>query len=124
MYLLYCVLLVIWVPLLWPMFRQKGGARLWLLVVIAAGIFALIYEVRMFLWSSAAIRLDIPIISLALVCLYGSAAALLFIKHRRSAAGLLAAALVLIGAAIMRKLELRSLADLVRFAIRSNIISP
>ena len=78
MYLLYCGLLVIWVLLLWPAFRLKGGARLWLLVVIAAGTAALIYEIRMFLWSSAAIRLDILLISIALVCLYGSAAALLF----------------------------------------------
>ena len=78
MYLLYCGLLVIWVPLLWPMFRLKGGARGWLLVVIVAGIAALIYEIGMFFWSSANIRLDIILISMALGCLYGSAAALLF----------------------------------------------
>ncbi len=97
MYLLYCGLLVIWVPLLWPMFRLKGGARGWLLVVIVAGIAALFHEIRMFLWSSAAIRLDILWISMALVCLYGSAAALLLFKHWHRAASLLAIAVVAIG---------------------------
>ncbi len=67
MYLLYCGLLVIWVTLLWPMFRLKGGARAWLLVVIVAGIAALIYEIGMFFWSSANIRLDIILISMARV---------------------------------------------------------
>lgn len=103
MYLLYCGLLVIWVPLLWPMFRLKGGARLWLLVVIAAGITAFIYEIRMFLWSFAAIRLDILVISMALACLYGSAAALLFFKHWQRAAALLAIVLVLIGGGMSYK---------------------
>ena len=97
MYLLYCGLLVIWVLLLWPMFRLKGGARGWLLVVIVAGIAALFHEIRMFLWSFAAIRLDILWISMALVCLYGSAAALLFFKHWHRAASLLAIAVVVIG---------------------------
>ncbi len=103
MYLLYCGLLVIWLPLLWPMFRLKGGARLWLLIVIVAGIAALIYEIRMFLWSLAAIRLDILVISMALVCLYGSAVALLFFKHWRRAAALLAIVLVLIGSGMSYK---------------------
>ena len=103
MYLLYCGLLVIWVALLWPMFRLKGGARLWLLVVIAAGIAALIYEIWMFLWSFAAIRFDILAISMALVCLYGSAAALLFVKHWRWAAALLTIVLVMIGGGMSYK---------------------
>lgn len=97
MYLLYCVLLVIWLPLLWPMFRLKGRARLLLLVVIAAGIAALVYEIRMFLWSVAAIRLDILVISVLLGCLYLSAAVLLFFKHWRTMATLLAIVLVVIG---------------------------
>ena len=58
MYLLYCALLVVWVLLLWPAFCLKGRARGWLLVVIIAGIAALIYEIGMFLWSSASIRLE------------------------------------------------------------------
>lgn len=97
MYLLYCGLLVIWMPLLWPMYRLKGGARLWLLVVISAGIAALAYEIRMFLWSHAAIRLDILVISTVLVLLYGSAAALLFFSRWRKAATLLSVLLVVLG---------------------------
>ena len=103
MYLLYCGLLVIWVLLLWPMFRLKGGARLWLVIVIAAGITALLYEIGMFLWSSASIRLDILLISIVLGCLYGSAAALLFFKHWRRAATLLAVAVVVIGGGMINK---------------------
>jgi len=97
MYLLYCALLVVWVLLLWPTFRLKGWARGWLLVVIAAGVTALIYEIRMYLWSSASIRLDIILISIALGLLYGSAAVLLFSRHWRNAATLLTAVLVVIG---------------------------
>ena len=97
MYLLYCGLLVVWVLLLWPMFRLKGGARGWLLVVIAAGIAALVYEIGMYLWSSADIRLDIILISMALGLLYGSTAALLFFKHWLKTAALLAAILAVIG---------------------------
>ena len=103
MYLLYCGLLVIWALLLWPMFRLKGGARLWLLVVIVAGIAALIYETGMFLWSSADIRLDIILISMALGLLYASAAALLFFKHWRRTAALLAIALFVIGGGMVAK---------------------
>ena len=97
MYLLYCGLLVVWVLLLWPAYRLKGGARLWLLVVIAAGIAALIHEIRMYLWSSASIRLDILLISQALGLLYGSAVVLLFFKHWRRTAALLVIPLVVIG---------------------------
>jgi len=53
MYLLYWGLLVAWVLLLWPAFRVKGAVRLWLLVVIAAGVVAFVYETYMFLWSYA-----------------------------------------------------------------------
>ena len=99
MYLLYCGLLVIWVVLLWPVFRLKGGARSWLLVVIATAVAALLYEIAMFLWSSAAIRLDIFLISIVLGCLYGSAAVLLASKHWRKTALLLSVCLVLRSAA-------------------------
>ncbi len=103
MYLLYCGLLVIWVLLLWPAFRLKGGARLWLLVVIAAGIAALLHEIRMYLWSHAAIRLDILLISMALGGLYGSAAVLLFFKRWWKTAALLAVPLVVIGGGMSYK---------------------
>ncbi len=103
MYLTYCGLLVIWLLLLWPAFRLKGGARLWLLVVVAAGVAALVYETRMYLWSHAAMRLDILLISMALGCLYGSAAVLLLIKRWWTTATLLAIALVVIGGVMINK---------------------
>jgi hypothetical protein len=103
MYLLYCGLLVTWVLLLWPAFRLKGGARLWLLAVIATGIAALAHEIRMYLWSHAAIRLDIILISMALGCLYGSAAVLLFVKRWRTAATLLAIVVAGIGGVMTSK---------------------
>lgn len=103
MYLLYCGLLVVWVLLLWPVFGLKGWARRWLAIVIAAGVTALLYEIGMFLWSSATIRLDILLISMALVCLYGSAAVLLFFRRWRKTAALLAAIVVFIGGGMITK---------------------
>lgn len=103
MYLLYCALLVAWVLLLWPAFRLKGWARGWLLVVIAAGIAALVYEIRMYIWSSASIRLDIILISMALGLLYGSAVVLLFSRHWRRIAMPLTAVLVVIGGGMSYK---------------------
>jgi len=103
MYLLYCALLVAWVLLLWPTFRLKGWMRGWLLVVIAFGIAALIYEIRMYLWSSANIRLDIILISILLGLLYGSAVVLLFSRHWRKTAMMLTAILVMIGSGMTFK---------------------
>ena len=103
MYFIYCGLLVIWVPLLWPVVRLKGGARLWLVFVIGAGIAALIHEIRMYLWSHASIRLDILVISVALGCLYVSAVALLFFKHWRRTATLLSVVLILIGSGMIQQ---------------------
>ncbi len=97
MYLLYWGLLAVWVLLLWPAFRLKGAGRIWLLLVIAAGIAALVYETYMYLWSFADIRLDILFISMALGCLYGSAALLLVSKQLRTTAALLASVVVIIG---------------------------
>jgi len=94
MYLLYWGLLVAWVLLLWPAFQLQGTARNWLLVVIAAGIVALVYETYMYLWSFANIRLDILLISMALGCLYCSALALLVVRQLRTSAALLASVLV------------------------------
>jgi hypothetical protein len=103
MYLLYCGLLAIWVVLLWPTSRLAGGARLWLLLVIAAGVAALSHEIRIYFWSSANIRVDILLISPALVGLYGSAAALLYFKRWWRTAALLAAILVVIGGGMSYK---------------------
>ena len=95
---LYWGLLVAWVLLLWPALRLKGAARLWLWVVIVAGIAALVYETCMYLWSSASIRLDIILISMALGCLYGSAALLLALKKMRKTAALFAGVITVIAA--------------------------
>ena len=103
MYLLYWGLLVAWVLLLWPAFRLKGAPRLWLLIVIAAGITALVYETCMYLWSSANIRLDILLISMALGCLYGTAVLVLAAKELRISAALLAGVLAVIGAGMSYK---------------------
>ena len=103
MYLLYWGLLVAWVPLLWPAIRLKGAARLWLLVVIAAGMAALIYETYMYLWSYADIRLDILLISMALGCLYGSVLLLLLSKRWLRSGALLAGVLIVIGGGMSYK---------------------
>jgi hypothetical protein len=93
----YYALVILWLPLLWPVFRVRGRARAWLLVVAACGLAATAYEVWRFVWAPAAIRLDILLISVVLLCLYASAAAVLFPAKRRKAAAVLVGALVMIG---------------------------
>jgi hypothetical protein len=96
-YLLYVVLLVLWLPLLWPALRLRGWSRAWLLVVAAAGLAAALHETRMLLGTAAAIRLDIVLIGFALLFLYATAAVVLFRARWRRMAGLLGLALVLAG---------------------------
>ncbi|MCZ6847406.1 MAG: hypothetical protein O7F75_01010 [Alphaproteobacteria bacterium] len=96
--LLYYALLVLWLPLLWPACRTSGGKRVWLLLVAAAGLLATLHEIRMVFWTTAAIRLDIFLITPALGGLYVSAAVILLRAARRRAAGALALVLALIGA--------------------------
>lgn len=103
MYLLYWGLLVAWVLLLWPAFWLKGAARLWLVIVIAAGIAGLFYETYMYLWTSASIRLDILLISVVLGCAYGSAVLLLLFRGWLTSAVLLAAVLAAIGGGMSYK---------------------
>ncbi|HSG94533.1 MAG TPA: hypothetical protein VLA28_03370, partial [Afifellaceae bacterium] len=103
MYLLYCGLLVVWVVLLWPVFRLKGWSRRWLAIVIAAAVTALIYEIWVFLFTSANIRVDILLISPLLLFLYGSAAALLYFRRWWKTAALLAGILVVIGGGMSYK---------------------
>ena len=103
MYLLYWGLLVAWMILVWPAWRLEGAGRLWLCVVIAAGIAALIYETCMYLWSSASIRLDIIAISVVLGCLYASAAILLARRQLRKTAVLFAVVIAAIGAGMSYK---------------------
>jgi hypothetical protein len=95
--LLYYALIVLWLPLLWPAFGARGGTRIWLLVVAAAGLLATLHEIRMVFWTTEAIRLDIILIALLLAGLYGSAVVVLFRGGRRKAAGTLTLALALIG---------------------------
>ncbi len=102
-YLLYWGLLFAWVLLLWPAIRLKGAARAWLLIVIAAGLAGLFYEVYMYLWSSVAIRLDILLISMALGCLYASTVLLLLFKRLHATATVLASVLVVIGSGMIYK---------------------
>ena len=96
--LLYYVLLVAWLPLLWPALRLRGWARRWLLMVVAAGAGGAAYEVWRTVWAPAAIRLDIVLLSIVLGCLYASAVAVLLRARRRTAAAVLGLVVVLTGA--------------------------
>ena len=88
-FLLYYALLVLWLPLIWPMLRLRGGARLYLAAVVAAGLAAALYEIWMTLEAAAEIRFDILLIGAALLGLYALAAVVLFAAGwRRAAAGL------------------------------------
>ncbi|GBF25204.1 hypothetical protein MnTg02_00234 [bacterium MnTg02] len=96
LYLLYCALLSIWLLLLRPILSLRGRARLWLIFVVAAGILATLHEIRMFLWTTSAIRLDILVINIVLACLYGTAALVLFSANWRKTGTVLSTSLVLI----------------------------
>jgi len=93
----YYVLLVLWLPLLWPAFRQTGWARIWLLIVAGIGLAATLNEIRMYLWSAADIRLDIFLIAILLLVLYATAVAVLIGVGWRKEAAALALALLMIG---------------------------
>ena len=85
-FLLYYILLVLWLPLLWPAFRLTGKARAWLLIVVAAGLSAGLYEAWMWFSGPAGIRFDILLLAPVLLCLYASAAAVLWWRQWRRAA--------------------------------------
>jgi hypothetical protein len=95
--IIYYALLVLWLPLLWPMLRLRRGARLSLAVVVGAGLAAALYEIRMTLGTASAIRLDILLIGGALLGLYGLAAVVLFAAGWRRAAAALGLVVLLIG---------------------------
>lgn len=98
--ILYYSLLVLWVFLPWPALRLQGKGRIWVLVVAALGLCALLYEFWfVFIWSptvSAPIRLDIPLISIVLVFLYATAVMVLYVAKRQKIVTVLTIALVLI----------------------------
>ena len=96
-FLFYYALLAVWPLFLWPALRLKGWSRAWLLVVVLAGALATAHEVRILTGPPAAIRLDILLIAIALVVLYGSAAAVLFLGRRRKSAAVLGVVLALAG---------------------------
>jgi hypothetical protein len=102
-FLAYYALLVLWLPLLWPAVRLSGWPRRWIVVVIFLGAAAALYEAwAVFIWHPqvvAPIRLDIPLISLALSFLYASALLALFAANwRRFAAALCLALFAAAGA--------------------------
>lgn len=99
--LLYYLLLLIWPALLWPSWRLTGWPRVWLLLAVGAGLLAFIHEIRTTFWTVSAIRLDIPLIALFLVGLYGLAAAVLFRARWKRAAGLLGLVLVLVASGMV-----------------------
>ena len=62
------------------MVRSKGWARICLMVVVTLAVLACLHEIRMYLGSPAAIRVDIILISMALAVLYAASPVLLFLK--------------------------------------------
>ncbi len=95
--LFYYALLAVWPLLLWPAWRLAGWSRAWLLVVAIAGLLATVHETRMLTGTPSAIRLDIPLIAIALGVLYATAAAVMFRGRRRKTAAVVGAVLVLAG---------------------------
>jgi len=96
-FLLYYALLAVWPLFLWPALRLAGWSRTWLLVAALAGALATAHEIRMLTGTPSAIRLDIPLIAIALGVLYATAAAVMFLRRRRKAAAVVSAVLVLAG---------------------------
>ena len=92
-------LLFLWPLLLWPAVRLTGLARIWIAVVAGLGALAAGYVfLSIFVWwPTAAIRLDILAIGLALWVAYASAASVLFVVRWRKTAALLALAAAILG---------------------------
>lgn len=94
---LYYILLALSPLLLWPAYRLRGVARVWLLIVAACGLVAIGHEVRTVFWTDNAIRLDVFLIAIALLVLYAIAAAVLLRAGWRKASAMLALALLVTG---------------------------
>ncbi len=92
-YYFYFGLLALWVLLLWPLYRMRGWKRLAVLLAVLAGLLATLHEIRQWYGTISAIRLDIPLIAMLLLGLYGLAAAMLFVARMRKTAILLVLAL-------------------------------
>lgn len=98
--LLYYALLAVWPLLLWPAWRLAGWSRALLCVAVIAGALATLHEVRMLAGSPSAIRLDIPLIAIALGVFYAVAAAALFRARWPKSAALFGAILLLAGSGL------------------------
>ncbi len=96
-FLLYYALLAVWPLLLWPALRLAGWSRAWLLVAVLAGALATAHEIRMLTGTPSAIRLDIPLLAIALGVFYAIGAAVMFRGGRRKTAAVVGAVLVLAG---------------------------
>jgi len=99
-YFIYYALLAIWPLLLLPALKLPGWPRAWLCLVACAGLLASVHEFRMVYGTTSAIRLDIPLIAIALTFLYLTAAALLFARGWRWSAAILGLVVALIAGAI------------------------
>jgi hypothetical protein len=97
----YYALLVLWLPLLWPAARLAGWRRIWIAAVALLGALAALYELwATFVWLPrvvAPIRLDIPLISIALSLLYASALLVLFRARWTKLAAVLCLVLIAAG---------------------------
>ncbi len=98
--LFYYALLAAWPMLLWPALRLAGWSRGWLFVVAGAGLLAILHEVGTFYGTPSAIRLDIPLIAVALGLLYLTAVVVLFRGRWLKSAAVLGVVLVLCGGAM------------------------
>lgn len=96
-FLFYFALLAVWPLLLWPALHLKGWPRAWLWVTVLAGLLATGHEIRMYIGTTSAIRLDIPLIAMALAVLYGGAAVAMFLRKWRKTAACVAVALMVAG---------------------------
>jgi len=96
--LLYYGLLALWIPLLIPVWRLKGGARIWALLAIAAAVAATASEIRIMFWAPSAIRVDIFVWVFVLGGLYAVAVLSLYYAHWRRTATAFGLALSAIGA--------------------------
>ncbi len=96
-FLLYYILLVLWLPLLWPAFRLTGKARAWLLFVVGAGISADLYELWTWFGRTGGVSFHALLVGPALLCLYVSAVAVLWWQQWRRVAVTLGLLLILVG---------------------------
>lgn len=96
-FFLYYVLLVLWLPLLWPAIRVTGLARAWLLFVVGAGISADLYETWTWFGRTGGVSFHALLVGPVLLCLYVGAVAVLWWQQWRRVAVVLGLLLVLVG---------------------------